>query len=99
MKRVADLRAVLRFSRIVAIGRVANQTIGRADGKHDLGEVWCERDDSVDPRGQRYGVSGIVGNLPYRGTSFLPARACAGQGQQKQKRDDQDREPSELNLA
>jgi hypothetical protein len=40
MKRVANLRDVFGVFGIVAVTRVADEPIARADREHDLGEVW-----------------------------------------------------------
>ena len=60
MKRIADCRDVLRFGWIIAITCVANQTIAGADRKHDLGEIWRERDHPLDMRRQRYISTGVI---------------------------------------
>ena len=87
MKRIADFRDVLRFGWIIAITRIADQSIAGADRKHDLGEIWRERDHPLDMRRQRYVSTGVIFELLSRGNGFRLGRGSAGQRGREQQRE------------
>jgi len=87
MKRIAYFRDVLRFGWIIAITRVADQSIAGADRKHDLGEIWRERDHPLDMRRQRYVSTGVIFELLSRGNGFRLGRGSAGQRGREQQRE------------
>src|SRR5687768_1157662 len=63
VKRIADFSDSLCFIRVVAIRGAADKSITRADCKNDLREIWRERNNSIDTRGQTDTSSGIVRNF------------------------------------
>ena len=63
MKRVADFCNRFCFRRIIAVTRSSNEPVACADGKHDLSEIWRERDDPIDTFGQSYTTSCFVCDL------------------------------------
>src|SRR5437764_13997956 len=60
MHRVANLRDVLRFGRIVTIGRVPDQSIARTNSIDNLRKVRRQRNYAIDFCGQRDAATGFV---------------------------------------
>src|SRR5689334_7073746 len=99
MQRVADLRDVLRFRWVVAVGRVTDETIPRADRKYDLREVRRECDHAIDALRNTHHTARIVRKLYGRRGGALHWRAHrrTRKRRHEQQRPEKDHEPSELN--
>src|SRR5260370_38502733 len=90
MHCVANLGNVLRFSRVIAIFGIANQTISDANRVHDLGEVGSKGYNAVGAVRQTYIAAGFVRNFvgpSYRNGALIGStRACRCHNDQRQDR-------------